>query len=90
MPAAHSTDAPPAQKAPAGQAWQAAAPAPEVVPSAQVTQAAEEDTFVPLPEVPAGQGVQPEGAEALVKVPAEQVAPPPALTHAVAPALRVK
>ena len=66
MPAAHSTDAPPAQKAPAEQAWQAVAPAPEVVPSAHGTQAEVEDAFAPLPAVPAGQGVQPDDAEALV------------------------
>ena len=66
MPAAHSTDEPPAQKAPAEHAWQAVAPAPEVVPSTHVVQAVAEDAFAPLPDVPAGQGVQPDDAEALV------------------------
>ena len=91
MPAAHSTDAPPAQKAPAEQAWHAAAPAPEKVPSVQGTQAVVEDAFAPLPAVPAGQGVQPDDAEALVYVPAEQVAPlPAALMHAIEPEPPVK
>lgn len=70
---------PPTQKAPVGHCWQDAAPEPENVPAGQGKQALREVALALLLAVPAGQGVQRKGAEALKKVPAEQESPPPPL-----------
>jgi hypothetical protein len=61
------------------------------VPKGHGAQAPSEEAFAPALAVPAGQGVQREGAEALKKVPEEhERPPPPELVQEVEPALSVK